>query len=411
MTETAGTKARTPSASQAPATLRVVHAIGDIGAHDWDACAGIHDQPDSKSQEHEYNPLTCFDFLSSLEDSVCVGEGSGWWPHHIVLDGEDGTPAGVAPAYLKTNSFGEYVFDHGWADAYESAGGRYYPKVQIAVPFSPVTGRRMLLRPDARIASGTDPFEMLTAGALALAREAQASSVHWTFCTQDEWQRFADAGLLRRTDRQFHWFNRDYPDFDAFLETLTARKRKTIRRERRQAVQSGIAIEWLTGGDITEDHWDAFFAFYMDTGARKWGRPYLNRRFFSLIGERMRDRILLVMARRGGQYIAGALNLIGSHALYGRHWGCLEHHPFLHFEICYYQAIDYAIQHGLARVEAGAQGEHKLARGYEPVTTYSAHYIAHPGLRRAVAEYLSRERAMIDQEVAALKTYTPFKQG
>ena len=435
-----------PPANAPQATLTVAHAISEIGRETWDRCANpdafrpggnsnpppgpspvkaesLSQQPGSRgnvqesiesapekaeslSQDESSNPLISYDFLSSLEDSECVGEDSGWWPHHLALTDTTGAARGVMPVYVKNNSFGEYIFDHGWADAFERAGGSYYPKVQVAVPFSPVPGRRVLTAHDA-----PEDFDTLVAGALALYRDAEGSSVHWTFCTRAEWDRFGQHGYLQRTDRQFHWFNRGYRTFDDFPAELASRKRKTIRRERRQAVDSGIAIECITGSDLTEAHWDAFFAFYMDTGSRKWGRPYLNRTFFSLIGERMAGRILLVMAKRKGRYIAGALNLIGNDALYGRHWGAIEHAPFLHFELCYYQAIDWAIAHRLARVEAGHQGEHKLARGYEPVAVYSAHHIANPGLRRAVADYLERERAMVDHEIAALGDYTPFRKG
>ena len=433
MTESAQTGGTQRDAGSKPErTLSVVHSIADVGRDNWDACANpaatkktgnsslpsstlqpepdsvpeTNGQGDSIYQDESFNPLISFDFLSSLEDSQCVGDLAGWWPHHLTLQNANKSFAGVMPAYVKNNSFGEYIFDHGWADAYERAGGDYYPKVQIAVPFSPVPGRRVLTASDDR-----QDFDALVSGAMALNEAAKGSSIHWTFCNEAEWNRFGKLGLLRRTDRQFHWFDRGYETFDDFLAALASRKRKTIRRERRQAVESGIAIECVTGSDLTEAHWDAFFSFYMDTGGRKWGRPYLNRTFFSLIGERMADRILLIMAKRDDRYIAGALNLIGNDALYGRHWGCTEHHAFLHFELCYYQAIDWALAHGLKRVEAGHQGEHKLARGYEPVPVYSAHYIASPGLRRAIADYLERERMMVDHEIEAMGDYTPFRKG
>ncbi|GGG26209.1 hypothetical protein GCM10008026_03110 [Chelatococcus composti] len=314
----------------------------------------------------------------------------------------------MAPCYGKSHSLGEYVFDHGWAEAFERAGGRYYPKLQVAVPFTPATGRRLLVRPGP----GAETARRgLVAGLRALRREIDASSVHVTFLPQEEWHFLAEEGFLLRTDRQFHWANEGYQTFEDFLAALSARKRKAIRRERRDALAAGITVELLTGSDLTEAHWDAFFAFYQDTGSRKWGRPYLPRAFFSLVGERMADRILLVMARRDGRYIAGALNFIGESTLYGRNWGAIEHHPFLHFELCYYQAIDFAIRHGLARVEAGAQGEHKLARGYRPTLTYSAHDIAHPGLRRAVADYLERERAAIAAEVEVLAEELPYRHS
>ena len=421
-----------------PVQVRICRKIADIGKLDWNACAAasagrvesqinaqaddpesecedigpvdsMSQQADSESQMEGHNPFISLDFLSCLEESGCVGAASGWHPHHLAVEDDSGSVSGVMPAYLKTNSFGEYVFDHGWADAYERAGGRYYPKLQVSVPFTPATGPRLMVRDGAPLAA---TMTALIGGAAELTRKAEASSAHWTFLPRDEWRRFGALGLLRRTDRQFHWFNRGYRSFDDFLNRLSSRKRKTIRRERRDALAEGITIEWITGNDIREHHWDAFHAFYQDTGARKWGRPYLNRTLFSLLGERMANDVLLVFAKRGGTPIAGALNMIGSHALFGRHWGCVEDVPFLHFEVCYYQAIDFAIQHGLGRVEAGAQGEHKLARGYEPVTTYSAHHIPDPGFRDAVADYLARERIYVKREVTALQDFTPFrKQG
>jgi predicted N-acyltransferase len=311
------------------------------------------------------------------------------------------------PLYAKQHSQGEYVFDHGWAQAYIRAGGHYYPKLQAAVPFTPATGRRMLVR------GGADEDQaraMLAAGAATFCDRIGASSVHVTFATEGEWRALGEAGYLQRQDQQYWWTNKGYDTFDAFLADLSSGRRKTIRRERRDA-QAGLEIVALTGGDIDEEHWDAFFGFYMDTGARKWGRPYLNRRFFSLSGERMADRILLVMARRDGRWIAGALNFIGAEALYGRNWGAVEDVPFLHFELCYYQAIEQAIARGLPRVEAGAQGEHKIARGYLPSPVYSAHYIADPALRAPVARYLEEERAQVQNEMGYLEAeYSPFRQ-
>jgi predicted N-acyltransferase len=431
-----------------PVQVQICRSIHEIGAKDWNDCANasairaeavhiesecedspssvnapestheeaqplesVSQTPDSIPEQKGYNPFNSYDFLSCLEDSQCVGAAAGWYPHHLAVEDDDGATIGVMPAYLKTNSFGEYVFDHGWADAYERAGGRYYPKLQVSIPFTPATGPRLLVRDTA---NADHVMTALIGGAAELTRKASASSAHWTFLPQDEWARLGALGLLQRTDRQFHWFNRGYRTFDDFLGTLASRKRKTIRRERREALSSidgaDITIEWVTGSDLREHHWDAFHAFYEDTGMRKWGRPYLNREFFSLLGERMADDVLLVFANRFGEPIAGALNLIGSHALFGRHWGCAEDVPFLHFEVCYYQAIDFAIQHGLARVEAGAQGEHKLARGYEPVTTYSAHHIPDPGFRDAVEDYLQRERRYVDREIEALKDFTPFRK-
>ena len=379
-------------------TLRVLSSIGEVSAEAWDACAN--------PTEHPYNPFISHDFLLSLEESGSVSARAGWQVQHVIAESE-GDIVGAMPCYLKSHSRGEYVFDHGWAEAYERAGGSYYPKLQVAVPFTPATGRRLLVRGEARedIVRGA-----LAQGLMALCERRQASSAHVTFLTEPEWRLLASQGFLQRSDRQFHWQNAGYDSFEAFLQALASRKRKTIRRERREALADGISIHWLTGADLTESIWDAFFAFYMDTGSRKWGRPYLTRPFFSLVGERMRDRILLVMAKRKGRWIAGAINFIGSDTLFGRHWGAIEHHPFLHFELCYYQAIAFAIERGLARVEAGAQGEHKLARGYLPTTTYSAHFIADPALRRAVADYLKRERVYIAAAAEELASAAPFRK-
>ncbi|MEW6256534.1 MAG: GNAT family N-acetyltransferase [Pseudomonadota bacterium] len=381
------------------ATLQVLGRLSDIPAAQWDACAaGGAERPE---------PFVCHAFLSALEDAGCVGGRTGWLPQHLFLAAPDGSARGVVPAYLKSHSRGEYVFDHGWADAFENAGGRYYPKLQVSVPFTPVTGRRLLVR-DPLDAAGA---ELLSAGLVQLARQRTASSVHLTFATEEETRRLEGVGFLQRIDQQFHWTNAGYASYDDFLEALASRKRKALRRERREALNNGISIEWLTGAEITEAAWDAFFAFYMDTGARKWGQPYLNRVFFSLLGERMAERVLLVMARRGGRYIAGALNIIGADTLYGRYWGAIEHHPFLHFEVCYHQAIDFAIARKLGVVEAGAQGEHKLARGYLPRLTYSAHWIENPDLRRAVARYLDRERAYVRGTGEQLCELGPFRRG
>jgi hypothetical protein len=314
---------------------------------------------------------------------------------------------GAAPCYVKSHSRGEYVFDHGWAEAFERAGGDYYPKLQIAVPFTPVTGPRLFAAPGPL----ADPVRGALADALVeITRASDLSSAHVTFLTEQEWRSLGKRGFLQRTDQQFHWENADYTSFDDFLNRLASRKRKTIKRERKEALSAGIEVCWLTGSDLTEAVWDAFFAFYMETGSRKWGRPYLTRDFFSVVGQKMSDRILLVMARRAGRWIAGAINFIGADTLFGRNWGAVEHHPFLHFELCYYQAIDYAIATGLKRVEAGAQGEHKLARGYLPHMTYSAHFIANPGLHRAVADYLSRERAYVQAASRELAAATPFRK-
>jgi len=323
-----------------------------------------------------------------------------------VVEGADGGIFACLPAYVKTHSQGEYVFDHGWADAYSRAGGQYYPKLQVAVPFTPVPGRRLLVKPSADAAHNT---QLLAAGAVELARRLELSSVHVTFTTEAEWNSLAKLGYLQRIDQQFHWINAAYKTFDDFLASLASRKRKTIRKERDTATRAGLAIERLAGKQITEAHWDAFFAFYLETGGRKWGRPYLNRRFFSELGQAMPERCLLVMATRAGRLIAGALNLIGGDCLYGRYWGAIEHHACLHFEICYYQAIDYAIARGLARVEAGAQGEHKLARGYMPQPTFSAHWIADTGLRRAIARYLEEERRAVAEQRELLAEYGPYR--
>ena len=381
------------------AVLKVVPRMADIAAADWDRLAN----PGTLA----HDPFISHAFLRALEDAGSVSARTGWTPQHLLLENAKGRPVGVMPCYLKSHSRGEYIFDYGWAEAYERAGGRYYPKLQCAVPFTPVPGRRLLVGD----AEGAEERErLLLAGGIELARQHGASSLHITFLAEDQWVRAGVAGLLQRTDKQFHWQNAGYPTFDAFLDSLASRKRKAIRKERAQAVEAGIVIERLSGAGVTEAHWDAFFAFYMDTGSRKWGSPYLNRGAFSLIGEAMADRCLLIMAKREGRYIAGALNLIGGDCLYGRYWGMTEHHPCLHFEVCYYQAIDYAIAHGLARVEAGAQGEHKLARGYLPKPTYSAHWIADAGFRKAVARYLEDERRHMEQHRAELSEYGPYKK-
>jgi hypothetical protein len=385
----------------APYTIRIVSSLADITAADWNACAA--------DETGAVDPFLDHAFFASLEESGSAVRATGWLGHHLVLEDQAGSIQAILPCYLKSHSRGEYVFDAGWAEAYERAGGRYYPKLQASVPFTPATGRRLLVRkgPEAAMAEAA-----LAEGAAEVTLRRGASSLHVTFCTESEWTLLAEAGFLKRTDTQFHFENDAYADFDAFLAALSSRKRKTIRRERRDALEGrGITIRHLTGRDLTEEIWDAFYAFYMDTGSRKWGRPYLTRSFYSLIGERMAERILLIMAERDGRYIAGAINFIGRDVLYGRHWGAIEEHPFLHFEVCYYQAIEFAIAKGLKRVEAGAQGEHKLARGYRPVATHSAHYIADPGLRRAVADYLDRERRSVDEAIDELGTLTPFRRG
>jgi predicted N-acyltransferase len=385
--------------------IRVLPAIADIPAAAWDACA--NPSVESNSEDFPYNPFISHAFLHALEASASATVRTGWQPQHLVAEADDGRVLGVVPAYLKSHSRGEYVFDAGWADAYERAGGSYYPKVQVSVPFTPATGRRLLARPGETYAQVR---EGLAAGLIELAKLRDASGVHVTFAPEDEWNLLGLHGYLQRTDQQFHWENAGFATFDDFLSALASRKRKAIRRERAGALEAGIEVVWLTGSDLTESVWDAFFAFYMETGSRKWGRPYLTRQFYSLIGQTMADKVLLVMAKRAGRYIAGAINFIGGDALYGRHWGATEHHPFLHFELCYYQAIDFAIQNKLLRVEAGAQGEHKLARGYMPVKTHSAHYIDDPGLRRAIADYLKRERAYVEAAGNELSALGPFRK-
>ena len=380
------------------AVVKLVPGIGDIDAAGWDRCAN--------AEAATFNPFVAHAFLKALEDAGCVGAGTGWLPRHLVLEDGLGGVAGVAPCYVKGHSQGEYVFDHGWADAYAQAGGRYYPKLQMAVPFTPVPGPRLLVRPGPTAAADE---QVLAAAAIEVARQNGLSSVHVTFLAKEAQQRLGGLGFLGRTGQQFHWQNQGYKTFDDFLKTLASRKRKSVRKERAEALAPGITIEHITGRDITEAHWDAFHEFYVDTGNRKWGRPYLNRKFFSALGEAMPERCLLVMAKRGGRCIAGALNMIGGDCLYGRYWGAIEQHPSLHFEVCYYQAIDYAIAHGLARVEAGAQGEHKLARGYLPVETYSAHWIADPGLKRAVERFLKQERKLVAESNAELTQKGPYR--
>lgn len=387
-------------ASQDQRHVRVVADLSDIPADAFDACAN--------PQDRSFNPFVSHAFLQALEKTGCVGRGTGWHPQHLVLESADGEICGVMPAYLKTHSRGEFVFDYSFAEAYHRAGGQYYPKLQVAVPFTPVPGPRILVQPgpDAELYE-----EILAGAAVEIARRNKISSVHITFLEEGPWRRLGEIGFLQRTDQQFHFANPGYGSFEDFLQTLASRKRKALRKERQQALSGGIEIEHVTGADITQAHWDAFFEFYIDTSDRKWGDPYLNRQFFSELGERMPERCLLVMAKRDGRYIAGALNMIGGDCLYGRYWGAIEHHPFLHFEVCYYQAIDYAIQHGLARVEAGAQGQHKLARGYVPETTYSAHWFADPGLSAAVARYLKTERLEVEKANQVLAEYAPYKKG
>ena len=397
--------------------IRVIAHLADATPAAWDRCAGSvdtacnlqlsHDAATVDALKTEYNPFVSHAFLSALERSQSATGRTGWAPQHLLVEAADGELLGAAPCYLKSHSRGEYVFDGGWADAYERAGGAYYPKLQVSVPFTPATGPRLLVRPGPL---GDSVRQTLAAAFVALCERRQASSVHLTFLPKPDCEFLAARGFLKRTDQQFHWRNDGYSSFDDFLAALSSRKRKVIRRERRDAAESGITVHHLTGSDLTEAVWDDFFTFYRETGSRKWGQPYLTRAFYSMIGQSMPDKILLVMAKRAGRYIAGAINFICSQTLFGRHWGAIEHHPFLHFELCYYQAIEFAIAHKLATVEAGAQGEHKLTRGYVPVTTYSSHYIADPGLRRAIADYLKRERAYVDAAGRELEALTPFRK-
>ncbi len=380
------------STTARPIVARIVGDANAIAAADWIGCSGPG------------NPFLQHDFFTALEELGSATPATGWQPVHLVIDDDAGRPAAIMPNYLKSHSQGEYVFDHNWADAWSRAGGRYYPKLQCCVPFTPATGARLLLR-DSSLAPA------LLGAAEALTVQNKLSSAHATFISPDEVAAFEAANWLIRIDQQFHWVNAGYGTFADFLADLSSRKRKAIRKEREGALEGGIEVDLLTGAAITEAHWDAFWEFYQDTGSRKWGRPYLTRKFFSLLGERMADRVLLAVARRGSRIIAGALNLIGDDCLYGRYWGCSEDVPFLHFELCYYQAIDWAIANGRARVEAGAQGSHKLARGYRPTPTYSAHFIPDPGFRKAVAQYLAAEREAVVDGIEALDEEGPFKKG
>ena len=392
--------------STRPVSMRAVSSIREIDAAVWDGLANPAEG--EATAEFDYNPFLSHAFFDALEASGSASARTGWMPHHLVME-RDGETIGVLPCYVKSHSQGEYVFDYGWADAFERAGGNYYPKLQCTVPFTPATGRRLL------VGNGEDRLErqaLLGEGLRQVCEELGVSSAHITFQRADEARLLEAMGYLERNDQQFHWHNREglpYADFADFLASLNSRKRKDIRKERAQAVEN-VAVEWLSGEELTEDVWDTFFRFYMDTGDRKWGRPYLTRDFYTRIGRTMADRIVLVLAKREGRHVAGAINFVGSHTLFGRHWGCVEHHPMLHFECCYYQAIDYAIAHGLATVEAGAQGGHKLARGYMPTITYSTHHITHPGLREAVGRYLVQEREAVAYEAEATERHGPFRK-
>ena len=381
--------------------IRVVPSLREISATEWDACAC----PEAAEGARATDPFTTYRFLRALEDSGSVGTGTGWQPQYLTAR-IDGQLIGVAPMYAKSHSQGEYIFDHNWAHAFERAGGRYYPKLQIAVPHTPATGRRFLLRPGFEEA-GT---AALVQGAVQLAAQNRISSVHITFCTEQEAQRGEKLGLMPRKSQQFHWRNDGYADFDAFLDTLSSRKRKNIRKERAGAQSFGGTIQTFSGDTLQPEHWDAFWHFYQDTGARKWGTPYLTRQFFDIAQDTLRDDMALVLAERDGRWVAGALNFIGADSLYGRYWGCSEHHPFLHFELCYYQAIDIAIARGLSQVEAGAQGQHKLARGYLPTATWSLHWVADDGFADAIGSYLQAEREAVDEEIDILTDYGPFKR-
>ncbi len=379
--------------------IRIAHGLADVSREDWDGVANPPAFP--------YDPFLSWDFLETLEASGAAAPETGWTPCHIIAEDGAGRIKGAMPLYAKTHSQGEFVFDHSWADAYERVGGAYFPKLLSAVPFTPVTGRRRLVAPgpDARQIE-----RLLLSGAIQIGEQNQFSSLHINFVPPEDADNLSSIGLLSRTDQQFHWTNQGYQSFDDFLKALSSAKRKNLRKERARA-QRDIEFVHLSGPEITESYWDSFYHFYMDTGSRKWGTPYLNRETFSMLGERMADKILLVFAMDAGQPIAGAMNMIGSDTLYGRYWGCLEPRPMLHFETCYYQAIDYAIAHGLKTVEAGAQGGHKLARGYAPVTTHSAHWIAHPGLRDAIENYLEHEREAVARESDYLQERTPFKKN
>ena len=383
-------------------TVETLNRIADIPASEWDACAC----PETADGGRPNDPFTTHRFLHALEESRSTGARTGWEPHHL-LARMGGELIACAPLYAKSHSQGEYVFDHNWAHAWESAGGRYYPKLQMAVPFTPATGRRFLARPGFESVGRA----ALTEGAVRMAADNDLSSLHVTFCTGDEAAAGAEMGLLHRTGQQFHWVDDGYGDWDGFLGSLASRKRKNLRKERAEANDFGGEVVMLTGDDIRPEHWDHFWRFYQDTGARKWGQPYLKRAFFDLAHETMRDDMLLILAVRDGLPFAGALNFIGRETLYGRYWGCTEHHPFLHFELCYYRAIDWALDHGLGRVEAGAQGQHKLARGYLPVATHSLHWIADAGFRDAVERYLTAERRAVDEEIEVLTEYGPFRKA
>ena len=380
--------------------VHVARDIAKIGAAQWDACANPPGLSEQAAGGERFNPFISHAFLLALEQSGSVGGRTGWAPVHVLVEDEAGRLLAAAPTYAKTHSQGEYVFDHSWAQAYAQAGGRYYPKLQVAVPFTPATGRRLLVAPSAPAEART----ALIAGLRGLCKAINASSIHVTFANAEDRDSLSAAGFFLRTGEQFHFANPGYRDFEEFLSALSSRKRKNIKRERKDALGGDVSVEWLTGAALKSEHWDAFFAFYMDTGSRKWGSPYLTREFFDLVGASMADRILLVMAKREGRYIAGAINFIGDDALYGRNWGAVEERPFLHFEVCYYQAIDFAIQRGLKRVEAGAQGEHKLARGYRPVPTFRS-------MTSPTSDWARRSRSILRANASRLRRRSRFTKS
>jgi predicted N-acyltransferase len=384
--------------------IRVQHSIADIDRAAWGKLTSTSKDAGNDS----YNPFVSHAFLAALEKSGCATTETGWHGQHLILEGPGNKILAAVPGFIKSHSQGEYVFDHAWADAYERAGGRYYPKYQASVPFTPATGPRLLVSNQVNAAAAR---AALAGGIAQVTEQIGLSSAHVTFAQDDDIAALTNSGFLHRTDQQFHFKNDDYSSYDDFLATLASRKRKNLKKEREKAKSNGIEIEWLTGSDLTEEVMDTFYVFYSDTGQRKWGRPYLNRQFYSIIAETMADDILLVMAKREGRYVAAAINFIGGDTLYGRHWGCTEHHPFLHFEVCYHQAIDFAIERKLKFVEAGAQGQHKLARGYMPTTTHSAHYFPNDSFRNAVKDYLDHERAEVAQYGKVLNDHGPFKKS
>jgi len=377
-------------------TVKILHGIDEVDETTWDSCANA---------SSPYNPFLSHKFLLALEKSKSVAPESGWQPFHLLVENGEKL-IGVVPMYLKSHSQGEFVFDYGWADAWQRAGGSYYPKLQCSVPFTPATGPRLLARDP-----NPENLRTLVNATIEVAQKTKVSSLHMTFMQKDQWEATKKQGFLARIDQQFHWHNAGYETFDDFLSDLASKKRKNLKRERRGALENDISIEWATADSITEEHWDAFYHFYVDTGARKWGNPYLTREFFSLIGENIPQDILLIMAKRNNTYIAGALNFIGGDTLFGRNWGCIEDHRFLHFEVCYYQAIDFAIQHNLKKVEAGAQGSHKVARGYLPQATYSAHWISDPNFKDAVKRFLDDERKYVEEDIAYIETRSPFSSN